>query len=69
MVLTVRLSDVSTGKLLWEQAYNRNSKIVQGRYYSEGRYYSMGHENRGYADLYQDIMNDAVDEIGRSNLE
>ena len=29
----------------------------------------MGHEIRGYADLYQDIMNDAVDEIGRSNLE
>lgn len=63
MVLTVRLSYVSTGKLLWEQAYIRNSKIIQGLYYS------MGHEIRGYADLYQDIMNDAVDEIGRSNLE
>jgi hypothetical protein len=63
MVLTMRLSDVSTGILLWEQAYNRNSKIIQGLYYS------MGHDIRGYADLYQDIMNDAVQEIGRSSLE
>jgi hypothetical protein len=57
IILSMSLTDLSTGQSVWAKKYNVNDKIVQGLYYK------MGHDVKGYSKLMQDIMNDAVTDI------
>jgi hypothetical protein len=60
MIISMKLTDLSTGRPVWEKNYELNHKIVQGLYYK------FGHDVKGYANLTQEIMNDAVEDM---NLE
>lgn len=57
LILSMSLTDLSTGQPVWTKKYNVNDKIVQGLYYK------MGHDVKGYSQLMQNIMNDAVMDI------
>ncbi len=59
MILALQLTDRATGRLIWEKNYDKNTKITQGLYYA------FGHDVRGYPELMQTILNDAVEEIAR----
>nr|WP_320048481.1 hypothetical protein [uncultured Desulfuromonas sp.] len=55
LALSLTLTDLKTGELLWQNQYEMNNKVIQGLYYNltDG-----GLET--YARLMQDIMNQAV---------
>lgn len=59
VVLNLKLTDLISGKGIWEKNYNLTHKIVQGLYYH------YGHDVKGYAYLMQEIMNDAVEDMNR----
>jgi hypothetical protein len=59
IILSLSLIDLSTGLPVWENKYNVNDKIVQGLYYK------MGHDVKGYSQLMQNIMNDAIGDMNR----
>lgn len=57
--LALKITDLTTEKVVWEKQYALNHKIVQGLYYK------LGHDVRGYPYLMQDIMNDAIEDMNR----
>ncbi|WP_282755498.1 hypothetical protein [Desulfuromonas thiophila] len=57
--LALKITDLTTEKVVWEKQYALNHKIVQGLYYK------LGHDVRGYPYLMQEIMNDAIEDMNR----
>jgi hypothetical protein len=59
LTLGLKVTDLSTGNMLWEKRYDVEHKIVQGLYYK------FGHDVKGYPYLMQGIMNNAIEEMNR----
>ncbi len=59
LTMTLTMTDLSTGRPIWEKKYDVNRKTIQGFYYN------WGDDVRAYSGLMQDIMNDAVKDMNR----
>jgi hypothetical protein len=60
LVLRFELKDAKTSEKLWEHAFSGKKAVVHGLYYS------MGYDVRGYAELMEDAMNEAIVDLDKS---
>ncbi len=59
LALELKVTEVLTGRKIWEKKYALDRKIVQGLYYR------FGHDVRGYPYMMQSIMNDALQDMNQ----
>jgi hypothetical protein len=58
--LRFEVRDAKTKEKLWEHTYTGQKKVVQGLYYN------MGYDVRGYAELMEEAMNEAIVDLDKS---
>ena len=63
IALSLKMTDIQTGDLVWEKNFDMSQKIVQGFYYK------FGHDVKGYSYLMQEIMNDSIEDMNREFQE
>ena len=59
LIVSMKMTDLSTGRPVWEKTYELEHKVTQGFYYN------FGDDVRGYSHLMQQVMNDAVNDMNR----